>query len=135
MSTARDAHLVTDAFFARVRAKSQAGLATDGVRLTLYENRIAEWRADELWVRVNGIEDPIYDDRGWGNGSYRKSRGVTVNVLDAMRRGDFEFNVTTLAKLSLIPGVQTYRHRNQLWLNGKKWDGLWTRIQHVAVEV
>lgn len=66
---------------------------TDGRRLALYNNVIAEHRDDGLYVTL----------AGWPT-------------------------ATTCDRLSLLPNVRVHHTSCDLYLNGVKWDGQWTRV-------
>jgi hypothetical protein len=112
---------VVAAFVARQSHKVVANLESAGGKLAFHGNIIAEWRGDRLFVRVNGFGPPSLPYE------IEKRYKTTANGRE-MLEGNYGRSPTTLAWLSLIPGVNLSRMKNKLMLGGKEWDGLWLDV-------
>ncbi len=93
--------------FAQGKAKKAGENISTGNALYYFGNKIAEWRADGLYI---------------SNGGYTGRRGETGSK-------------TTKDKLNSLPGVRISQNNFKWYLNGEEWGGEWVKVEGVAIPV
>lgn len=88
---------IAEAFKARKPASLQ-NTHTDGEAFFLHGNKIAEWRANELWI----------SSAGWNTSTTRERLNAILWLI--------------------APGSRVHRKAGQLCLNSTPWSGEWVKV-------
>ena len=93
------------AAFKEGQAKRRGNTVSTGRELYLFDNKIAEWRDDGLYV---------------SNGGY---------VTFSRNGNEIPGSNTTKARLNDLPRVSIYQAQCKWYLNGEEWDGSWVKVE------
>lgn len=90
--------------FSQGKEGQTSNTVSTGRELFLFGNKIAEWRADGLYI---------------SNGGYEPAKGI--------------LSMTTKARLNDLPNVRVYAKNRKAILNGQEWNGEWIKIEGANV--